>query len=128
MDEVWLEGIHMIDEEPVEPSAIIVPSASRLPFPDRPPKAPAPGQPATSGRVVPSLVRALTNGNLLTASALAVTAIAAARAAVIAGRLAWPGGAPAWRTAEDLVNQSGPTGGGVHVSWTHVEIRWLSGG
>jgi hypothetical protein len=117
----------MIDDGPVEPSAIIVPSASRLPSPDRLPKALAQGLPATSRRLVPSLVRALTNGNVITASALAVTAITAARAAAIAGRLARPGGGPAWRRAEDLVNRTAPTGGGVHISWTHVEIRWLSG-
>jgi hypothetical protein len=75
------------------------------------------------------LVRACTNENLVTASALAVTAIAAARAATaLAGRLAWPGGAPARRTAQDLVTRSSSTGGDVHVSWTYVEIRWLSGG
>ena len=114
--------------EPVEPSAVIVPSASRLPSPKGPPEGPTRwqlSQPSTGRRLVPLMVRALTGGNLATLSALAVVAIAAARAAVLAGRPSWPGGGTVRRAAENPVHRTTP-GGGVQISWTHVEVRWPS--
>jgi hypothetical protein len=114
----------MVDEEPVEPSAVVV-RAPRRPVPDRLPRLRAPALPAWRRRLVPSVVSGAAGGTVVTASALAVAAIAAARAVAIARRLAWPDVGPA---AHDLLSRTAPPGGSVQISWTHVEIRWLPRG
>ena len=108
----------MPHEEPVEPSAIYAADGSRVPAPR-----PAGAQPAVPRTLLPAMVRALTAGPMLTASAFAVAAVAAAKAAGMAGRLMAPA---AWRALGDVTNPgsgSAPAGG-VQISWTHVEIRW----
>lgn len=112
----------MNDAESIEPSAIIVPSEARL-APVRRSDASAAGWRATTRSLVPTVMRDLTGRELVTALTLAAAAVAAARSAAIVSRLAWPGVEPA-RPARNPVDRTAPAGGGVHVRWTHVEIRW----
>jgi hypothetical protein len=72
------------------------------------------------------VVRVLTDGTFVRASALAAAALAVARAAAIANRLVSPGGAVAVRTATDPLRGTPAPGGRVQISWTRVEVRWVS--
>ena len=109
----------MSHEEPVEPSDIYAADGSRVPA-----SRSGGAEPALARSLLPAMVRALTAGPMLTASAFAVAAVAAAKAAGAAGRLMGPSAWQAWRDATTPGSGTAPGGSGVQISWTHVEIRW----
>ena len=110
----------MPNEDPVEPSAVYAADGTQV---TGPPDRVRSSVPAVQRTLVPAVVRALTAGPVLAASAFAVGAVAAVKAAEVAGRLMGPAG---WQAVREAVERDpgGIPGSGVHISWTHVEIRW----
>jgi hypothetical protein len=106
----------MTEHEPIEPSAILAPDGTVIPY-----RSGLSGAvPAAPRNAVSEFVQAASTGPLLAATAFAVTAVAAAKAAEMAGRMAWH----VAQGAFDGGRPGRPPGGGVEVTWTHVEIRW----
>ncbi len=103
----------MTDQHPVEPDAIIGGDGSTVPY-RRAGDGRAPQLPHA---LIPTVVRLVTAGPVLTASAFALAAVAAAKAAEMAGRMAWQVAA---RDAERRVIPRQ-----VEVTWTRLEIRLL---
>ena len=111
----------MTEHEPIEPSAILARDGTLIPYRSGLSGAvPAAPRNAAPRNAVSEFVQAASSGPLLAAKALAVTAVAAAKAAEMAGRMAWH----VAQGAFDGSRPGRPPGGGVEVTWTHVEIRW----
>ena len=107
-----------VDQQPVEPDAIVDRDGAPVPFRRTGDLA---GQPPAH-TLVPMLARMAVAGPVLTASAFAISTLAAAKLVEMAGRMAWQLG-------------SGPVRGGtgthavpgrLEVTLTRVEIRWPS--
>jgi hypothetical protein len=106
----------MTEHEPIEPSAILARDGTVIPY-----RSGLSGAVTAAPRnAVSEFVQAASTGPLLAATAFAVTAVAAAKAAEMAGRMAWH----VAQGAFDGSRPGRPPGGGVEVTWTHVEIRW----
>ena len=106
----------MMDDQPVEPDAIVDRDGAAVPYRRAGDNA-APLAPHT---LMPVLARMATAGPVLSASAFAISALAAARLIEMAGRMAWQlGSGPVARGAG---TQAVP--GRLEVTWTRVEIRW----
>ena len=105
----------MTEQQPVEPDAILERDCAAVAGPR------ARGHdvaPQSLPSLIPALARVAFAGPLLTASAVALTAAAAAKAVEVAGRMARQ------RMGAGAVEQLLP--GGLEITWTRVEIRWLS--
>jgi hypothetical protein len=105
----------MIDDEPIEPSAVLAADGTRVPYRSgRAPTAPA----RALRSLLPALQRAAARGPLVTASVMTVAA--AVKAAEVAYRLASQVASAA--ADQPLAPRAVP--GRIEISWTRIEIRW----
>jgi hypothetical protein len=121
----------MADDERVVPDGVPDADGARLPVPlsDRLPAVPA-------AEMVPvdpvgPLVRAVSGAPLL-APLVAATVVSATAAAVVSGAAAasrwmWPWLAGGTRDTGREPSAASWLGPGVHVSYTHIEVRWPLG-